>query len=82
MMKEVVMISKKRENFVRLAEARVTKAQQSIRIVGNLANRANYEYTDEDVRQILGALQVELDDVKDRFKNQPAKSDAGFKLKA
>jgi len=81
MVKEVEMISKKRENFVRLAEARVTKAQQAIRIVGNLANKANYEYTEEDVRQILGALQAELNDVKDRFKNQPAKSEAGFKLK-
>jgi len=76
------VISKKRENFVRLAEARVTKAQQSIRIIGNLANRGNYEYSDEDVRQILAALQAEINDVKERFRNQPTKSDAGFKLKA
>jgi len=75
------MHSSKRNNFVRLAEARVTKAQNAIRLIGNLANRSNYEYSEEDVRQILAALQAELQQVRDRFRDLSSESRSGFKLK-
>ena len=52
----------KREKFVSLAESRVSKAMHAIRLVGNLANRSNYEFSDEDVRKILAALQAEITD--------------------
>lgn len=58
----------KRERFVTLAETRVSKAMHSIRLVGNLANKANYEYDDEDVRLIVAALEGELRDMKNRFR--------------
>ena len=42
-----------REKFKRLAEQRVTKVLKQIKLVGNLSNRSNYEYSDGDVKKIL-----------------------------
>lgn len=80
-LKEDEMISSKRANFVRLAEARVNKAIKSIQIVANLSNRNNYEYSDEDIKAITAALQNELNDLKTRFKNEGFNSASEFKLK-
>lgn len=50
----------KRDRFVELAQARVTKATQTIRLIGNLANPNNYAYTEEDAQKILAALDSEM----------------------
>lgn len=73
-------MSQKRENFVRLAEARVSKAMQAIRVVGNLANRSNYEYSDDDVRRIVEALKGEIDALQGRFKKSDTRDRPSFKL--
>lgn len=59
-----------RERFVTLANKRVTNAILQLRLVGNLANRKNYEYDPEDAKKIIRALQRELDDLKARFKGE------------
>ena len=46
----------KSEAFKRLAEARTGKAIESVLRIGNLANKRNYEYRDEDVKKIITAL--------------------------
>lgn len=74
------MISNKRANFVRLAEARVNKAIKSIQVVANLSNRNNYEYSDEDVKAITAVLQNELNDLKTRFKNEGSNAVSEFRL--
>jgi hypothetical protein len=73
-------MSQKRENFVRLAEARVNRALREIRLVGNLSNRAAYAYTDSDVRSIFKALQRELDTTKTRFGSDGNGNDSEFRL--
>jgi hypothetical protein len=73
-------MSSKREKFVDLAEARVSRAMQSIRVVGNLSNRNNYEYTDEDVRKIVKALTAEVDAMQARFRSTDSKARPEFKL--
>ncbi len=73
-------VSAKRENFIRLAEGRVTRAIDSIRVIGNLSNRSNYEYTEEDSKKIIDALQSEINALKVQFKPKP-NSKNGFKLK-
>lgn len=73
-------MSAKRSNFVRLAEARVTKALKSIRVVGNLSNRTNYEYSEQDVNKIINALQAEINQLKSRFKNKGNSESVEFKL--
>lgn len=70
----------KREKFIRLAEARVSKAMQSIRVVGNLSNRTNYDFTDDDIKKISRALNAEIDAMQARFKNADSKARPEFKL--
>jgi len=73
-------MSLKRDKFIELAEARVSRALQAIRVVGNLSNRANYEYTDEDVRKIVKALNAEVDAMNARFRNADSKARPEFRL--
>ena len=61
------MREKDREKFVNLANKRVSGALRAIRLIGNLSNRSNYDYTDEDVTKVIKALQHELNACKKRF---------------
>ena len=72
----------KRQKFVDLAEARVSRALQAIRVIGNLSNRSPYEYTEEDIRKIVRALSAELEAVQARFRSPDSKARAEFKLGA
>ena len=71
----------KRENFIRLAESRVTRAIESLRIIGNLSNRSNYEYDEEDVKKIINTLQDELTSLKNQFKIRSTSTPKNFRLK-
>ena len=57
----------KRDRFVRLAEARTNKIIDMIRLLGNCANKANYDYTDADVQKIFNALEKEIKLAKPKF---------------
>lgn len=57
----------KRERFVRLAEKRTNKVIDMLRLLGNLSNKGNYEYSEEDIRKIFNTLEKELKSVKDKF---------------
>lgn len=57
----------KRDRFVRLAEARTNKILEMMRLLGNCSSKANYEYTDEDIKKIFNALERELKNTKNRF---------------
>jgi hypothetical protein len=69
-----------RDKFVRLANNRVTKAINAIRIIGNLSNRSNYSYTEADVEKIFKALNSELKSCRQKFSPDTAGADRGFKL--
>ena len=69
-----------RERFISLANKRVESAIQQLRLVGNLANRKNYEFTDAEGKKIVRALQAALDDVKERFKGDEQRSSGTFRL--
>jgi hypothetical protein len=56
-----------REKFVSLASKRVSRALKDIQLIGNLANRSNYEYTDADVTKIFKALTEEVAACRKRF---------------
>jgi hypothetical protein len=70
-----------RDRFVRLAEARTNKLLKNIDLLGNLSNRSNYAYEEEDVRKIFNALKKKLREVETRFATKGAKrANEGFKL--
>ena len=58
----------RREAFRKLAEKRTSAALERIRVLGNLSNRSAYDYTDEDIRKIFGALRTELRRVEALFR--------------
>ena len=70
----------KRERFVRLAEARTNKILEMMRLLGNCASKGNYDYTDEDIKKIFGALEKELKNTKNRFLGLESKEER-FTLK-
>lgn len=72
----------KRERFVELGEARVKKAAQMLRLIGNLANHNNYDYSDDDAQKIISALDAELKLVRAKFHAGVSKRGTGeFRLK-
>ncbi len=70
----------KRAKFVELANQRVNKAVDQLRLIGNLSNRAAYDFNDEDVRKIVKALQKALDATKARFSEDATGSEQSFSL--
>ena len=69
-----------RKKFVELAEKRVRRAIKDIRLIGNLSNRSNYSYTDEDARKIHKALRSAVEEVKARFDSKGDDHEIEFKL--
>lgn len=70
-----------RENFVRLAEARTNKLLKDIDLLGNLSNRSNYSYTEEDVKFIFRAIVKKVQETESRFKmNIQSGRESGFRL--
>lgn len=57
----------RKERFRRLAERRTTAVLEKLRILGNLSNKANYGYTDDEVRKIFVAIDSQLRTVKAKF---------------
>ena len=70
----------RRAKFVRLAESRTRKALKAIRVIGNLANRSQYEYSDGDTRKIIAALSTEIEALKNRLSDADRKKSFEFKL--
>lgn len=60
----------KREKFIRLAEKRTTAVLKQIELVENLLNKNNYDYKDEEVIQIIDAIDNRLKQLKKTFKSQ------------
>lgn len=57
------------DRFQRLAERRTNDVLERLRILGNCANRGQYEYTTEDVRKIFKAIETEVNVIKMKFKD-------------
>lgn len=56
----------KAERFVRLAEPRVSRACKAISLIGHLA-ASSYEYTEEQVDAMFGAMQEALNTAKAKY---------------
>ena len=69
----------KKDRFKRIAEARTNKAIDMIRLLGNCANKKNYDYSKDEVDKIIRVLESEIKDLKNKF-NDSLKSNEKFKL--
>jgi hypothetical protein len=71
----------KEERFLRLAESRMNELIDKFRLVGNLADKRNYSYSDDQAKQILKALEEELRNLKAKFSSIEQKEKSfSFKL--
>lgn len=66
--------------FIELANKRVNRAIKDIQLICNLANRQNYEFTDDQAKKIVKALQSEVDQVKQSFSSTEEAGRSEFKL--
>ncbi len=73
--------AKRRERFVKLAEKRVNRTIKDLRLIGKLANRTNYVYSEEDVRKIFRALENELKTARARFESNGQDPEPQFTLR-
>jgi len=74
------MNDSKQERFRRLAERRVNRAIKDLRLIGNLSNRNNYDYTTDQVAKILAALKRELRELRARFEDRTIPDEKRFQL--
>ena len=54
----------KRAKFLELANKRVNRAIKDLALIANLANRKNYDYTEDEAKKVIRALHAEVDHVK------------------
>lgn len=66
--------------FKRIAERRVGNALAAIKLIGSLANTNNYEYSEDQVKKILTALESEVVNLQKRFANPNAPEGSSFTL--
>ena len=68
-----------RAKFKTLANKRVNKALQTLKLIGNLSNKRHYDYDESDAKKILKALDDELKNVKQKF-NKSTDIKGGFNI--
>ena len=67
----------KREKFIRLGSARMTKALKAISQLGNLSG-SGYEYTEDDVKKMREAIASTLTVVFSRLGKKDGDKPSGF----
>jgi len=66
-----------RQRFTRIAPKRVERLLREIRLIGNLANRNHYDYTEDEVEKIFNAVESEVGIARGKFSFKRAEK---FKL--
>ena len=69
----------KNEKFINLAEKRVNKTLNDLKLIRNLSNKNTYEYTDEQSKKIIRVLMQEIDLLKKSFQGSN-NANTSFKL--
>lgn len=74
------MAETKRDRFVRIVENRTNKILDMLRLLANCANKSNYEYDEDDIKQIFAAIDKEVKATKNAFLGIDSKEER-FSLK-
>lgn len=68
------MAESKRDAFKRLATKRTTAVIDRVRVLANCSNPYAYEYNEDDVKKIFGAIEKELRAARAKFQQNQARS--------
>ena len=60
----------RQQRFKRIAGARTNKILDMVRLLANCANKSNYDYNEEDVKQIFTAIEKEVKNAKNARKRE------------
>lgn len=71
------MSESRQDRFKRLAIQRTNAVLEKLRLLGNLSNRANYDYSDEEIKKVFRAVEEQLKAIKIKFSGSSRKE---FKL--
>lgn len=71
----------KAQKFERIAERRVNEAIRSMRLLGNLADRRNYEYSESQATLLLAAVDREVKALRLKFRSESAGGDRRFSFR-
>ena len=76
------MKSEKRKRFEKVAENRVDKILEGLRLLGNCSNKNNYEFTKDDVDFMFDEIKKALRVVQSKFESEIGSSEQKkFKFK-
>lgn len=70
----------KKEKFERIALRRTNLALRFLRLLGNLADRRNYDYSEAHVQQILNAIDQEVRSLKSKFRSDSTEGAKTFQF--
>ena len=75
------MSTKRRDRFEKVASKRVQNIIDTLNLLGNCANRNNYEYTEKDVDLMFKEINKSLKEAKLLFDKELSKTNkSGFKF--
>ena len=74
---DIYMIDRNKK-FRKLAILRVNKAINSLRLIGNLSNKNNYDYSYEESKKIIETLEKEVREVKAKFYHNAKSTNGDF----
>ena len=63
----------RRVRFIRVAERRTRNILVALVRLANCGNRAAYDYSEEDVKKIFDAIELQLEVTRSRFKSSQEK---------
>ena len=67
-MRKNIKIESKRERFHRIAAKRMQNILVEMNRLSNCSNKANYDYTEQDVQKIIKTLNEKFSEIKVSFK--------------
>ena len=68
------------DKFIVLANNRVNKVIKQLKLVGNLSNKSHYDYSEEDAKKIILAIESEVKNLKQKFIKNKKNKLGEFKL--
>lgn len=68
------------DKFINLANNRVNKVIKQLKLVGNLSNKSHYDYSEDDAKKIILAIESEVRNLKQKFIKNKKNKLGEFKL--